>query len=75
METKSIPEKIYGNSGMVHLVEINQAPPPYSMLQYSAFWESSNIEECTKKMSLILTNNIEKEGGGRGWWEGGGVGW
>ena len=28
IETKSIPGKIYGNSGMVHFAEINQAPPP-----------------------------------------------
>ena len=34
METKSIPGKIYENSGMVHFAEINQAPPPYSILQY-----------------------------------------
>ena len=34
IETKSIPGKIYENSGMVHFAEINQAPPPYSMLQY-----------------------------------------
>ena len=32
IEIKSIPGKIYGNSGMVHSVEINQAPSPYSML-------------------------------------------
>ena len=31
--TKSIPGKMYGNSGMVNFAEINQAPPPYSMLQ------------------------------------------
>ena len=34
IETNSIPEKIFGNSGMVYLSEINQAPPPYSMMQY-----------------------------------------
>ena len=28
-------QKISGNSGMVHFGEINQAPLPYSMLQYS----------------------------------------
>ena len=33
IETKSIPGKIYGNSGMVHFAEINQVPSPYSMLQ------------------------------------------
>ena len=33
IEIKSIPGKIYGNSGMVHFAEINQVPPPYSMLQ------------------------------------------
>ena len=27
-------EKIYGNSGMAHFVEINLPPPPYSMLQH-----------------------------------------
>ena len=30
---KSIRGKTYGNSGMVHFAEINQVPPPYSMLQ------------------------------------------
>ena len=34
METKSIPGKISGNSGMVHFAEINQASSPYSMLQH-----------------------------------------
>ena len=29
---KSVPGKIYGNSGMVHFAEINQFPSPYSML-------------------------------------------
>ena len=33
IETKSIPEKIYGNSGMVFFAEINQAPSPDSLLQ------------------------------------------
>ena len=33
METKSNPGKIYGNSGMIHFAEINQAHPPYSMLE------------------------------------------
>ena len=35
MKTKSIPEKIYKNSGMVHFTEINQKPDlsPHSMLQ------------------------------------------
>ena len=33
IETKSIPGKIYGNSGMVHFADINQSPSPYSMLQ------------------------------------------
>ena len=28
ISTKLIPEKISGNSGMVHFAEINQAPPP-----------------------------------------------
>ena len=32
--TKSISGKIYENSGMVHFAEKNQAPSPYSMLQY-----------------------------------------
>ena len=34
IETKSIPGKIYGNSGMVHFAEINQAPSLLSMLQH-----------------------------------------
>ena len=34
IETKSIPGKNSGNSGMVHFAEINQAPPLYSILQY-----------------------------------------
>ena len=34
IEFKSIPGKIYGNSGMVHFAEINQAPSPYPMLQH-----------------------------------------
>ena len=29
-----MPGKIYENSGMDHFAEINQAPPPYSILQY-----------------------------------------
>ena len=33
IETKSIPGKIYRNSGIVHFTEINHATPPYSMLQ------------------------------------------
>ena len=31
---KLIPRKIYGNSGMAHIADINQAPSPYSMLQH-----------------------------------------
>ena len=31
--TKSIPGKLYGNSGMVYFAETNQAPSLYSMLQ------------------------------------------
>ena len=34
IDTNSIPGKLSGNFGMVHFAEINQAPPPYSMLQY-----------------------------------------
>ena len=34
IETKSIPEKIYGNSEMFHFAEINQAPSSYSVQQY-----------------------------------------
>ena len=34
VETKSIPGKIYGNSGMIHFAEINQVSSPYSMLQH-----------------------------------------
>ena len=32
IETKLIPGKIYGSSGMVHFAEINQTPSPYPML-------------------------------------------
>ena len=33
IETKPIPGRIYGNSGIVHIAKINQGPSPYSMLQ------------------------------------------
>ena len=39
---------------MVHFAEINQAPSPYSMLQYI-----SDTETCVKKLSQILANNID----------------
>ena len=34
IETKSIPEKIYGNSRMVYFAEINLVPSSYLMLQH-----------------------------------------
>ena len=34
IETKSIPGKIYRNSGVVRFTKINQTPPPYSMLHH-----------------------------------------
>ena len=34
IETKSVLGKISGNSGMVHLAEINQAPSTYSMFRH-----------------------------------------
>ena len=54
IKTKSIPEKIYGNSGMVHFPEINQALSPYPMLQHIG-----NTETCAKELSKILADNID----------------
>ena len=45
---------------MVHFGEINQAPPPYSMLQYIG------RVTCVKKLSQILANNIDNWGRGIG---------
>ena len=33
IDIKSVPGKIYGNSGMTHFAKTNQVPSPYSMLQ------------------------------------------
>ena len=45
---------------MVHFPEINQAPFPYSMLQYIG----RDTEACAKKLSQILASNINIWGGG-----------
>ena len=56
--------EIFGNSGMVYFAEINQAPPPYSMLQ-------QNERVATPKLGLrnsqIVANSIDN------WWEGVGL--
>ena len=44
---------------MVHFAEINQASPPYSMLQYIG-------RVYTRKLSQILANNIDNRGRGIG---------
>ena len=43
---------MYGNSGMVHFAEINQAPSSYSNVV--AYGQSSNTKVCAKKLSQIL---------------------
>ena len=61
-ESNSIQRKIAGNSGMVHLAKVNLTPPP--LLNVPAYWQSSNSEACTKRLSQILAKNIDN--GGRG---------
>ena len=48
--------KIYGNSGIVHFAETNQAPA--YLLNVGAYWKSSNHKAYTKKLSQILASNI-----------------
>ena len=56
IKTKSVPGKIYGNSGIVYFVQINQTPSPYSMFQYIK-------RVATPKLGLqnchILANDID----------------
>ena len=46
---------------MACFVEINHVIP---LLNFAAYWKSTNSEACTKKLSQILANNIDKGGGG-----------
>ena len=59
---KSIPGKIYGNSGMVHFADINQAPPPYSMLQDIGRVATPKLvpRNCLRYLQTILfaNNNV-----------------
>ena len=43
--TKSIPGKIFGNSGMIHFVETSQAPTPHT-------------EACAKKLHQTLPQTV-----------------
>ena len=58
---KSIPGKIYRNSGMVQFVEVNQATSSYSMLQDTTP-KRSNTKACAKELSQILANSIDNWG-------------
>ena len=45
---------------MVHFAEINQAPSPYSMLQYIGRVATPKlVSRCVKKLSQVLANNID----------------
>ena len=65
IKTKSIPGKIYRNSGMVHFTEINHATPPYSMLQDIGREGASELatRNCLKYLQATLIM-----GGGEGGW-------
>ena len=45
IETKSIPEKIYGTSGMVHFA-LQIKIRPLHPLNVAAYWKGSNTEAC-----------------------------
>ena len=62
IETRSISGKNFGNSGMVHLVEINQTPPPYSMLQYIGRVATPKL--MPKNCLIYLQTTLIMGGGG-----------
>ena len=56
LRLKSIPEKIYENSGMVHLTEISQAPFPYSIMQHIGRVATPNLvpRHCLRNLQTTL---------------------
>ena len=64
--TKPILGKIYGNSGMIHFALCRSKSGPFPLLNVAAYFQCSNTETCAKKLSQILTNNIDN--GGEGDW-------